>query len=72
MDLSAGAISAYQQGQTLTQVQTTVDAKVLNLARQQGQAALQLLQAATQVGQGPGDALTAAATGLGGQIDTYA
>jgi len=72
MDLSAGAISAYTQDRIIGQVQVAVDAKVLNFARQQGAAALQLLQSATQSSGGAGDPLTAAATGLGGQLDTLA
>ncbi|HET6248872.1 MAG TPA: hypothetical protein VFE47_14340 [Tepidisphaeraceae bacterium] len=71
MDLTIAGVTAYQQAQTASQVQTDVAAKVLNLAREQGASALQLLQNATSGAQ-PGDALTAAATGLGGQVDTFA
>lgn len=71
MDLTVAGVSAYQQSLTLGQVATTVDAKVLNIAREQGQAALQLLQSATQ-GISGGDPQTAAATGRGGSLDVRA
>lgn len=72
MDLSASSISAYQLSQTQSQVQFSVAAKVLNLAREEGSAAIELLQSAGGRGAGPGDPLTAAATGLGRQVDAYA
>lgn len=65
MDLTA-ALSSLQQAQTSQAIQTRVAAKVMDSQRQQGAAMLQLLQAATG---GPGDAMTAQATGLGGQLD---
>jgi hypothetical protein len=69
MDLSVAGVSAYVQSQTIGQVQTAVDAKVLNIARDQGASAIQLLQGALG-GSQAGDPLTAAATGLGGVLDT--
>ena len=66
MDL-VNAFSNIQQSQTGQAIQMKVAEKVLDSQRQEGQAALQLLAAASVVG--PGDALTAQATGLGGQLD---
>ena len=66
MDLSAlttpAGASAYQQGQLLSKVQTSVDAKVLNIAREQGASALQLLQSASQ-------GIAPATPGLGENVD---
>jgi hypothetical protein len=70
MDLTAASVSAYQQTQIQSQAQFSVAAKVLNIAQQEGTAAIQLLQSATQFGGG--DSLTTSATGLGGSLDTYA
>ncbi len=72
MDLTAASVSAYQQSQYQGQAQVSVATKVLNIARQEGAAAMQLLQSASSGGTQGGDALTAAATGLGGQLDTLA
>jgi hypothetical protein len=72
MDLTPASISAYQQSQLLGQVQIAVAAKTLNIARQQGAAGLQLLQSAGQSEARGGDEMAAAATGLGGALDTYA
>ena len=46
--------------------------KMLDMQQFQGDAAVKLIQAASKSMNGAGDALVAAATGLGGQIDTYA
>jgi hypothetical protein len=72
MDLTIAGVTAYQQAQTAGQVQTAVAAKTLDIARQQGAGALQLLQNAISGNPQGGDAMAAAATGLGGQLDTYA
>lgn len=69
MDLTA-AISSLQQAQTAEKIQTSVARKVMDSQRQQGDAVLQLLQAATL--PQPGDSLVAQSTGLGGQLDVYA
>jgi len=68
MDLIS-SILATKQASNASQVQYAVAGKILDQQRMQGDAALQLVQAASKVG--PGDAMVAAATGLGGQIDTY-
>ena len=70
MDLTA-AISGMQQAKVLGQVQIAVTKKVMDQQRQTGAAALELLQAAQLGGAKAGDQLTAAATGLGGVLDTY-
>ena len=70
MDLTA-AISGLQQAKTLAAVQMRVARKVLDAQEFQGQAAVQLIEAAGEIGAKAGDALVAAATGLGGWLDTY-
>jgi hypothetical protein len=70
MDLTS-SISNLQQSQTMGQVQIAVAAKIMNMQRMEGNAAVQLIDAASQGVSKAGDQLVAAATGLGGQIDTY-
>ncbi|HEX8915417.1 MAG TPA: putative motility protein [Humisphaera sp.] len=71
MDMGlAAAFSSIQQGRVSDQIGVAVAKKAMDAQRQEGAAALQLLQAASQ--GGPGDALAAQATGLGGQIDVRA
>ena len=65
MDLTS-ALSSLQQSRTAQDIQFSVARKMLDHQRQQGAAALQLLEAANIA---PGDALVAQATGLGGQLD---
>ena len=66
MDLTTvSGVSAYQQGQTLDQVGIAVDAKVLNIAKLEGNADVALIQSAGRVG----DPQVAAATGVGGVVD---
>ena len=71
MDLT-GAMSNMQANKTIGQVQIAVAKKILDNQRQQGAAAIQLLQAATTGMTQAGDQMVAAATGLGGELDTYA
>ena len=71
MDLTS-AVSGLQQSKVLGQVQIRVAQKILDSQRQQGAAAVQLIEAATTGINRAGDSLVAAATGLGGQVDTYA
>lgn len=61
-----------QQAQLISKVQVAVAKKVMDQDKMNGQAALQLLEAASQTSVKAGDALVAAATGLGNSIDTYA
>jgi hypothetical protein len=70
MDLTS-AITGLQQAKTLSAVQMRVAKKVLDVQEYQGAAAVKLIEAAGQMAAGAGDAMVAAATGLGGSIDTY-
>jgi hypothetical protein len=67
MDLTTAAVN-FQQGKTLAAVQISVARKVMDMQEMQGAAMVKLIEAA---GKTAGDALVAAATGLGGGIDTY-
>jgi hypothetical protein len=70
-DLTTGIV-AFQQASVASQIQFAVARKVLDSEQAQGDAAVKLVQAATQNFNQAGDQLVAAATGLGGQIDAYA
>jgi hypothetical protein len=65
----ANLATSMQSAQLSQQIGYAVAGKAMDAQRQQGAAALQLLQSA-QIG--PGDSMVAAATGRGGVIDTYA
>ena len=56
----------------MSRVQIAVARKVMENQRMNGAAALKLLDAAANGFAAKGDALVAAATGLGGSLDTYA
>jgi hypothetical protein len=71
MDL-VGAISNLQTAQVNASVQVRVAKTILDTQRDQGDAAIKLIQAATQGVSQAGDALAARTTGLGGLLDTYA
>ena len=71
MDLTS-AISGLQQAQTMSAVQISVARKILDMQQLEGDAAVKLIQAASQTSGNAGDTLVAAATGLGGHVDTYA
>ena len=71
MDLIS-AVTAMDQASAIGSVQMAVAKKILDMQSFQGDAAVKLIQAASKSVNGAGDALVAAATGLGGQIDTYA
>ena len=68
MDLINTAL-AMKQASLTSQVQMSVARKMLDHQEMQGAAAIQLIEAAGKVGAG--DPMVAAATGLGGTIDTY-
>jgi hypothetical protein len=71
MELTS-AITGLQQAKTISAVQMRVAKKALDVQEFQGQAAVKLIEAAgASVGKA-GDELVAAATGLGGNLDTYA
>lgn len=55
---------------TMGEVQIAVARKILDTQKDQGAAALQLLEAASGAVNQAGDQLVAAATGLGGLLDT--
>ncbi|HXE54605.1 MAG TPA: hypothetical protein VN541_16410 [Tepidisphaeraceae bacterium] len=71
MDL-VSAITSMDQAQAIGSVQMAVAKKMLDMQQFQGDSAVQLIQAASQSMNTAGDALVASATGLGGQLDTYA
>ena len=70
MDLTT-AITDFQHAKVMSDVQMRVARKVLDMQEFQGAAALKLIEAAGQTAAQAGDGLVAAATGLGGGIDTY-
>ena len=70
MDLTTAAVN-FQQGKTLAAVQISVARKVMDMQEMQGAAMVKLIEAAGNTAAKAGDALVAAATGLGGGIDTY-
>jgi hypothetical protein len=71
MDLTS-AISGLQQAKTMSAVQMKVARKILDNQEMEGAAAIKLINAAANAGNQAGDSLVAAATGLGGSLDTYA
>jgi hypothetical protein len=70
-DLTTGIV-AFKQATLGSQIQYAVARKMLDNEQMQGAAALKLIDAATKGFNQAGDQLTAAATGLGGELDTYA
>jgi hypothetical protein len=71
MDLVNAIVSSNQQNLD-SQIQFAAARKVLDAQRENGSAAIQLLNAAASTGASAADDLAVAATGLGGQVDTYA
>jgi hypothetical protein len=71
MDL-VSAIVGMQQAKTLGEVQILVAKKILDSEQQQGSAADELIQAATTGVNQAGNALVAATSALGGQLDITA
>lgn len=71
MDLVASVVN-FKQAEMASRVQYAVAAKIMDTQKDAGASALKLLAAATQNATAAGDQLTAAATGLGGSLDTYA
>ncbi len=70
MDLTS-SITNMQHASLVGSVQIAVAKKMLDAQRQNGAAAVAMIEAAGNAIQSSGDALVAAATGLGGQIDTF-
>jgi SpoU rRNA methylase family enzyme len=71
MDL-VNSIVSMDQANNMAKVQYAVAAKIMQADRNEGNAAMQLVTAATSNFNQAGDAVVAAATGLGGNVDTYA
>ncbi len=69
MDALTNSIIAMKHGQAVSQVQFAVARKIMDQQQLQGAAAVKLIEAASK-GASAGDALVAAATGLGGELDT--
>jgi hypothetical protein len=72
MDEITSSIIGMKQAQLASQIQFRVARKMLDNQEMQGNAAVKLIEAAGQTASKAGDALVAAATGLGGELDTYA
>jgi hypothetical protein len=72
VDPLVSGIINLQQAALSSKIDFAVARKLLDSQAQTGSAALGLMNAATQGVSNAGDALTAAATGLCGQIDTFA
>lgn len=66
------ALTQLKTAEIYSQINVRVARKVLDAQRMNGDAAIKLLEAASQNVSHAGDALVAAATGLGSQIDVRA
>jgi hypothetical protein len=71
MDL-VNAIIGMRQASLTARIQTRVAAKIMDVQRMNGAAALKLLDAANVGTSKAGDEFVAAATGLGREVDVYA
>ena len=71
MDSLISAAVGLQQAKVTSQIQYAVARKLLDSQQQQGAAVVKLINAASQGIKQSGDELVAAATGLGGSLDTY-
>jgi Putative motility protein len=71
MDLVNAAIGM-RQAENAAKVQYAVARKMLDMQQVQGAAVVKLIDAAAKNTVEAGDKLIAAATGLGGNVDTYA
>ncbi len=70
MDLTS-AITNFQHARTVSALQIKVARKLLGVQEMQGAAMVKLIEAAGQTAAKAGDALAAAATGLGGLVDVH-
>ena len=70
MDLTS-ALAKFQTSQVLAEVQIQVARKIMDMQQLQGAAMVKLIDAAGKSASQAGDGLVAAATGLGGEIDTF-
>ena len=71
LDLANAAVGL-QQAKVMGEAQILMARKILQSQDQQGAAAIELMDAAIEGMNQAGDAMAAAATGLGGQIDVAA
>ena len=67
----ATALTNLKSAQLTSEIQIRVARKMMDSQEQVGASVLKLLNAASPAVAQAGDALTAAATGLGSQIDVY-
>jgi hypothetical protein len=70
MDLTSAAVNL-KHAQVIVRVQMSVARKLLDAQEMQGAAAVKLIEAAGKIGTSARDGLVAAATGVGGELDTY-
>jgi hypothetical protein len=70
VDLVNAAVN-FKQAEMMSRVQFAVARKLLDAQSQQGAAAVKLIDAAGKIASQAGDEMVAAATGLGGSLDTY-
>ena len=71
MDLTTAA-AGLQRSKTMGEIQVRVAKKMMEAERMNGDAAVKLIQAATSSADHAGQAMVAAATGLGATVDTRA
>jgi len=71
MDPLIDGIVNFQQAALMSKVQFSVARKMLDSQQTQGAAMVKLIEAAGNGVNQAGDQLVAAATGLGGELDTY-
>ena len=71
MDLTS-SLTNFQHARTVSAVQMKVARKVLDAQEMQGAAMVKLIEAAGKTAAKAGDALVAAATGVGGLVDVHA
>jgi hypothetical protein len=70
MDIT-DAIANFNQAALMSKVQFAVARKVLDAQKLQGNAAIELIKAASGNADTAGDQLVAAATGLGSELDVH-
>jgi hypothetical protein len=70
VDLVNAAVN-FKQAEMMSRVRYAVARKLLDSQSQQGAAAVKLIEAAGKISSQAGDEMVAAATGLGGSLDTY-
>jgi len=72
MDPLIDAAVGFTRANVMAKVQFAVASKVLDMQKFEGAAAVKLITAASDGVNKAGDALVAAATGVGGELDVYA